>query len=235
MEILPRLILGSIPVFVSTPKRLKRFPEYKRVDVRTPWFPQPLCSSPQFLSPTSGLVPFSLTTLMFSKAVITFLTIGALWLNVSAIPIPANGYTYPPPAYSQYLNNGETNLATPPPAYLSSSGNPAAGPPQGLGNTPGRNPAAGPPNQRSRSGCAIGKGELPRSFSALSYRDLTFVFSVAGAIVIAATFVCAAGYYLVFHFKKKGDSKREPMFEDWAPDSISSPLKHESEPAPPFL
>ena len=56
-----------------------------------PWFPQPLCSSPQFPSPTSGPVPslsvLSYSIIMFSKAILTFLTIGALWVNVSAAPI----------------------------------------------------------------------------------------------------------------------------------------------------
>ena len=60
----------------------------------TPWFLQPPRNSPQFFSSTPGPEPLSivlfLTTLpfiMFSKAVLTFLAIGALFVNAAVIPI----------------------------------------------------------------------------------------------------------------------------------------------------
>ena len=102
---------------------------------------------------------------MFSKTSLAFLVIGALWVNVSAIPIPADG---PPDEYG---------LGGMPVLHYN---DPYAYPPSAR---PGDMP--GPPNQ----GLRVNKkllywGELPRSFSALSYRDLTFVFSVvAGGLV----------------------------------------------------
>ena len=58
-----------------------------------PLFPQPLCSSPQFSSPTSktsGLVPLLSVlrhTIMFPKAALTFLVVGALSVNALTIPV----------------------------------------------------------------------------------------------------------------------------------------------------
>ena len=79
-----------------------------------PWFSQPLCSSPQFpspTSPTSGLVPLSSVLsydIMFSKAVLTLLTLGALWLNVSATPIPTDVRILNSPTSSN--SNGASNI-----------------------------------------------------------------------------------------------------------------------------
>ena len=97
---------------------------------------------------------------MFSKTSLAFLVIGALWVNVSAIPIPADG---PPDGYEL--------SALPGLSYDGRTQTPSVH----LGDT------AGSPSQ----GLGVNKkllywSELPRSFSALSYRDLTFVFSVVG-------------------------------------------------------
>ena len=135
--------------------------------------------------------------MMFSKAVLTFLTIGALWVNVSAIPIPVDS----PP-----------------------------GPSSG-GSRPTRGLFGVSVDSLQKHKGQI--GELPRSFSALSYRDLTFVFSVA--FVAGLGTLTAAGLALGLHNHTKTVSKREPMSEDRASDSLSSLLKRESEPAPPFL
>ena len=95
-------------------------------------------------------------------------------------------------------------------------------------------------------------GELPRSFSALSYRDLTFVFSLAGGLAVAAGIGTGIGVGLHRHnnhtrrdFGSESEgsnyvpslpvSKREPLSKDEASDSLSSPLKREPEPAPPSL
>ena len=48
----------------------------------TSWFPQPLCSPPQFFPPT-----FKTSGLMFLKAVLTFLTAGALSINALSSPV----------------------------------------------------------------------------------------------------------------------------------------------------
>ena len=71
---------------------------------------------------------------MFSKAVLTFLAIGVLSVNVSATPVPAD------------------------PRF---------------------------PVSKMSKDTEIGR-ELPRSFPALSYRHLTFVFSVVGARELSA-------------------------------------------------
>ena len=120
---------------------------------------------------------------MFSKVVLAFLAIGALWVNVSAIPIPTDPDFYPPSRAHPYIYPPDTEIlnnpvppytarpiARPLPSTPQSSINrplppvPVPGPPRPLPSPP---PKAGP-----------SKGELPQSFSALSYRDLTFVFSV---------------------------------------------------------
>ena len=88
----------------------------------------------------------------------------------------------------------------------------------------------------------LGGSELLRSFSALSHRDLTFVFSVAvavaGAVGLAANLI---------HNKNNETSddpgyitpppvsKREPVSEDQASDHLSSPLEREPESDPPSL
>ena len=98
---------------------------------------------------------------MFFKAFFTYLVIGALWVNVSAIPIII-------PSSHDLLPIDEKIPNHPPPAY-----------------TPERLPAYTPPNagpSNQGSGWKPGSkslGELPQSFSALSDRDLTFVSSVA--------------------------------------------------------
>ena len=75
---------------------IQRFPKtYKRL-MPTPWFPQPLCSSPRFFSYLynlrSGAVVIcsslaTLSIIMFSKAVLTVLDIGAVSVNTLVIPI----------------------------------------------------------------------------------------------------------------------------------------------------
>ena len=83
--------------------------------------------------------------MIFSKAVLTFLAIGALWVNVSAAPVPALLEPDPgSPNRSIDVDMVRTNQAT----------------------------SVVIPKSALRCG-------LPRSFSVLSYRDLTFVFSVA--------------------------------------------------------
>ena len=90
-------------------------------------------------------------------------------------------------------------------------------------------------------------GGLPRSFSALSYRHLTFVFSVAGGTV-AATVGTGIGVGILkhknhtrreFELISEGSnsipSLREPPSKDEASDSLSSPLERDPEPAPPSL
>ena len=75
---------------------IDRFPKSIKRSRCTPWFPQPLCSSPQFFSPTSqtpGLVPLLsvfLTTfliIMFPKAILTYLVLGALSVNALSVPV----------------------------------------------------------------------------------------------------------------------------------------------------
>ena len=187
---------------------------------------------------------------MFSKAVITFLAIGALWVNVLATPIPAG-----------WGRAGKDPYSRPPALYSESEGSPPTTPPTSYADTDSHmsNPgvlAIGPPPQpnleeSSSKGkkLAIYGGELPRSFSALSYRDLTFVFSVGGGLVTGS--IGATITYLAFHNhtrrefgleSKDSNSvtllpviKREPMSEDGTSDSLSSPLKREPEPASPSL
>ena len=215
-----------------------------------PWFPQPLCSSPQFPSPpslTSGLVLLlsvlscdTLSIIMFSKAVFTFLAIGALWVNVLAAPIPtivtrANGGGYSPlPSYDASENSRPSTPSSFDPRPLVLAGN---------------HPVPSPEESRSKWKKFAIAGELPRSFSALPYRDLTFVFSVGGGLVALGGIGGTA--YLAFHNNTRREFglesedpnsvpllpviKREPVSEDGASDSISSPLKREPKPAPPSL
>ena len=68
-----------------------RFLESIKESRCSPWFPQPLCSSSRFFSPTpqtSGLVPLSSVAphdtphiIMFPKAALTFLVVGVLSVN----------------------------------------------------------------------------------------------------------------------------------------------------------
>ena len=88
-------------------------------------------------------------------------------------------------------------------------------------------------------------GELPRSFSALCYRDLTFIFSVAGGLGLGAVGTGIGVGILEhknhtrreFELESEGSnyvpSLREPLSKDEASDSLSSPLKREPRPAPP--
>ena len=82
----------------------------------TPWFPQPLCSSPQFSSPTSQLQAwcrchlFFLTTLhiiMFIRTVLTFLAVGALSVNALTTPVARSPAPEPecefPRSFSSHL------------------------------------------------------------------------------------------------------------------------------------
>ena len=112
-------------------------------------------------------------------------------------------------------------------------------------------PVAAPPNQRSRPKGLLYLGELPRSFSAPSYHDLTFVFSVAAGSMAIPVFSGIA-YGVVAAVNKTRNktrrgfedsnyvtflpvSKQERVSEDEGSDSLSSPLKRDLEPAPPSL
>ena len=203
---------------------------------------------------------------MLSKPVLTFLAIGALWVNVSAAPIPAlpssslpslsdhgrdsttssltyddeaplnpNRFSYPPapnPAHihANYAQDDvDHNHVTlpPPPPYR-------------------------PPGRVWSDKEAAGLCELPRSFSAISYRDLTCVFSVVGfGGLVGSTITYGTLYGIEKHNQQHNNtrrgfddsgyisflpvSKREPVSEDEGSDSLSSPLKREPEPAPPSL
>ena len=170
---------------------------------------------------------------MFSKAVLTFLAIGALWLNVSAIPVFYSKEGRPSSTSSPTGSNSDS-----PGSRFSEYSN------------PGLN--VDPPPQPRRKKWVMPAGELPRSFSALSYRHLTFIFSVVGGTIIAAAIGGGVGGSLVRHknhtrrefgLESEGSNsvpsllvlKREPMPEDEASDSLSSPLEHDPEPAPPSL
>ena len=167
-----------------------------------------------------GAVVISLTTLsiiMFSKAIITFLAIGALWVNVLAAPIPVG------------VHFAEDPEAGRPPSFEED-------PEPGL-------------NWKLIAGLAGCK--LPRSFPALSYRDLTFAFSVVGGLAAGTAIGTGVTAGLLSNHNqnqtKRGFesepedsnpvpslpvSKWEPVSEDEASDSLSSPLKREPEPAP---
>ena len=130
---------------------------------------------------------------MFSKAVIIFLAIGALWVNVLAIPMPAR----PSPSAlatipeedreSPSTPMHDDSLLSPPiPAHKipssSGSSNPTNNYPPTNQNPPVPGPSVPnrprPPVKGNRllsfvKGNWRYEGELPRSFSALSYRDLT--------------------------------------------------------------
>ena len=120
--------------------------------------------------------------MMFSKAVLTFLAIGALCLNASAAPIPTkdkfagSGFRSPRdslsapkalrPETSPPSNQPNRDSAPPPVPAL---------PPQ----VQSPSPAPGTPVQREPRVRTDRECGLPRSFSrALSYRDLTFAFSI---------------------------------------------------------
>ena len=219
---------------------------------------------------------------MFSKAVITFLAIGALWVNVSAIPIPARGglrfqsfsvFESPP-------THGTPGSNSPSPRPSSVSGTetteispPAHGTPGSNSPSPGSPSVSGtetteishpeqlgieipppPDSGLKRKNLAMYGGELPRSFSALSYHNLTFVFSVGGVGVLATAGIVGGVVGSRLHKHKHNDTKRElklesedsnsvplpvtkrePMSKDEASDSLPSPLKREPEPAPPSL
>ena len=171
---------------------------------------------------------------MFSKAVLTFLAIGALWLNVSAIPIPP----FPPNPFKD--PTGRLDISAPFTSHTQR-------PPTWYGYED-EDPA---PQPKRKSSLLMWGGELPRSFSALSYRHLTFVFSVAGGTV-ATTVGTGIGVGILehknhtrreFELESEGSNsapslpvlKREPMPEDEASDSLSSPLERDPEPAPPSL
>ena len=104
--------------------------------------------------------------MMFSKHILTFLAIGTLCVNVSATPIPIS--------FSFLRRPGSKPEVGP-------SGKPGPEPDVKPGLEPGVNPdlKSGPTwKDKAKYG-----GELPQSFSALSYRNLTFAFSVViGAI-----------------------------------------------------
>ena len=257
---------------------------YKRFDVRRSLVSSAAVQlSPVPFSNLSNLRPgavvicsLTLSIIMFSKAVFTFLAIGALWVNISAIPIPIEVRASPPNPIAVLVNPtpGHVHFVEPlsEPSSVGTGRRPTPSglrpvpsgyPPipskkrprpvpglslQGPGPVPGPSsqgprPVPGPPSDPFHGFVAGRKtlppgmygGEFPRSFSALSYHDLTFVFSVAiGATVLVGTAIGLPIGLLSSH-KNKTASKREPMSEDWASDSLSSPLKRESEPAPPSL
>ena len=163
--------------------------------------------------------------MMLFKAVLTFLAIGTLWVNVLATPIPAIMHIRDPsdsqpaesgPVSSVLGHTGHSSDSQPAESgpvssvlgrtdHSSDSQSAKSGPgSSALGRTGhssdsdggdrrGSNSAA---NERGRQrpplvpGPVPGNwwqsikrvlgGELPRSFSALSYRDLTFVFKSGG-------------------------------------------------------
>ena len=106
---------------------------------------------------------------MLSKAIITFLAIGALWVNVLATPIPARLERTGEDSHSSLSSS-----PSPPPSYDD--------PNDPVSQNPGLLAVELPPRPNLEESSSKGKklaiygGELPRSFSALSYRDLTFVF-----------------------------------------------------------
>ena len=211
---------------------------------------------------------------MFSKAVPTFLAIGALWLNVSAAPIPPIMLSDSPPGTQLLNSRSDAQLINSRPGTQlfhelfqnsglsadahSHSARPESEPPRPeSGVLPNSETWYGheyedpAPQPKRKSSLLMWGGELPRSFSALSYRHLTFVFSVAGGTV-ATTVGAGIGVGILehknhtrreFELESEGSNsvpsllvlKREPMPEDEASDSLSSPLEHDPEPAPPSL
>ena len=173
---------------------------HKRFDVRS------LVSSAAVqLPPSSFLQPlqpqawcrchlFPLTTpsiIMFSKAVLTLLTIGALSVNVSATPIPIAPRSLPL----------DTEMVEK----------------RGVFGTTGMDKST-----------KIAR-ELSRSFSALSYCDLTFVFSVVG-VGIPATLLAAGGGILAGVLQNKQESqnaRREPELESESLSDYVAPFKRE--------
>ena len=209
---------------------------------------------------------------MFSKAVLTLLTIGALWLNVSATPIPATMHIRDPSDGSSTLTSSSYSMP-PASAHSLSASSFTPSMPSSASHTTSDGTLR-PPSRLSsgelirypphtgleetvqkpwwKPGLAMWGGELPRSFSALSYRDLTFVFSVAGVTAAGASIGTGIGFSLSGHnnhtrrdfgLESEGSnyvpslpvSKREPLSEDEASDSLSSPLKRDPGSAPPSL
>ena len=178
--------------------------------------------------------------MMFSKAVITFLAIGALCVNVSATPIPF-GFPF---------------LKKPPQEDSNPDVKQSFGQDEKLGFEqdvkPGVNPDVKPDVKPGSTLMekAVPFGELSRSFSALSYHDLTFAFSVGiGAITAGSVYSAMKPSEASDSYNQAGlgspggsnpvasppASKRESVPEDEASDSLSSPLKREPEPAPPSV
>ena len=124
---------------------------------------------------------------MFSKAVLTLLAIGALSINVLAIPIPIHSHRDSHLQKDQETP-GASSSNTDPSIYDDPRNYDPAD--QALMNIHnGGNPShianSHPPNIGGNLGAISEEdhsheegGELPRSFSAISYRDPTFVFSV---------------------------------------------------------
>ena len=237
-----------------------------------PWFPQPLCSSPQFLSPTLGLAPL-LSVLSYDTLHHHVLqshshfprhrcTLGQRFSHSHSRrphlspPTPL----FPPPEYPglpMTLTPSDHTPENPPtgPPSDHTSGNLPTGPPSH--HTSGNLPI-GPPSHHTPgnllshfdSHSKLWFSELPRSFSAPSCRDLTFIFSVAGLGLTGVGLLVTGGNIvnqlakIELNFTRRGFElenyvdllpvpKREPVFEDEGSDSLSSLPKRELEPAPP--